>query len=69
MPIRSTPHPASDAPKLRGNTRKRGFTVAVVDENGKTQATVGVTAEGVRDALKKAYEKVSGWQSAAPEEL
>ena len=71
MPIRSTQHPASDAPapKLRGNTRKRGYTVTVTDESGKTKATVAVTAEGVRDALKKAYEKVSGWQSAAPEEL
>lgn len=48
--------------ELKTNTRKRDYRVAVMDSSGKTHATVDVTAEGVRDALKKAYEKVSGWQ-------
>lgn len=54
--------------ELKTNTRKRDYHVAI-SLDGKTVATVTVTAEGVRDALKQAYEKVSGWQGVAPEEL
>ncbi|MBQ1789457.1 MAG: hypothetical protein II008_04715 [Oscillospiraceae bacterium] len=54
---------------MKTNTRKRDYRVAVMDNSGKTHATVAVTAEGVRDALKKAYEKVSGWQGTTPEDL
>ncbi|MGX8703143.1 MAG: hypothetical protein ACSW8H_01690 [bacterium] len=54
---------------MKTNTRKRDYRVAVMDGSGKTHATVTVTAEGVRDALKKAYEKVSGWQGVSPESL
>jgi hypothetical protein len=50
-------------------TRRREYHVAVSDGLGNTYATVQVSAEGVRDALKKAYEKVSGWQRTEPEEL
>lgn len=54
---------------MKTNTRKRTYRIAVMDGTGKTHATVAVTAEGVRDALKQAYEKVSGWQGVTPEEL
>lgn len=43
--------------------------MAVMDSKGKTYATVSVDAEGVRDALKKAYEKVSGWQGVPSDSL
>ena len=46
---------------LKTNTRKRDYHVAI-SLDGKTVATVSVLAEGVRDALKQAYQKVSGWQ-------
>lgn len=52
----------ADEKQLKTNTRKQLYRVAVMDSKGKTYATVNVDAEGVRDALKKAYEKVSGWQ-------
>ena len=54
--------------ELKTNTRKRDYHVAI-SLDGKTVATVTVRAEGVRDALKQAYEKVSGWQGVAPEDL
>lgn len=53
---------------MKTNTRKRLYHVAV-SESGKTHATVAVEAEGVRDALKKAYEKVSGWQGVPADPL
>ena len=54
--------------ELKTNTKKRDYRV-VVQMKGVTITTVAVTAEGVRDALKKAYEKVSGWQQVAPDDL
>lgn len=54
--------------ELKTNTRKRDYHVAV-SLDGKTVATVTVRAEGVLDACKKAYETISGWQKATPEEL
>ena len=51
---------------LKTNTKKHDYRV-VVQMKGVTITTVAVTAEGVRDALKKAYEKVSGWQAVTPE--
>lgn len=51
---------------MKTNTRKRLYKVTVA-EGGKIHATVAVTAEGVRDALKKSYEKVCGWQGVPPE--
>lgn len=56
-------------PDLKTNTVKRDYHVAVTDGHGKNYATVTVRAEGVRDALKKAYEKVCGWQTVPPEVL
>lgn len=53
---------------LKTNTRKRDYHIAV-SLDGKTVATVAVRAEGVRDALKQAYQKVSGWQTVNPEPL
>lgn len=53
---------------LKTNTTKHEYRVAV-QMKGVTITSVAVTAEGVRDALKKAYEKVSGWQRVTPEEL
>lgn len=53
---------------LKTNTRKRDYHVAI-SLDGKTVATVTVRAEGVRDALKQAYQKVSGWQTVKPEPL
>ena len=53
---------------MKTNTAKRSYHVAV-SQGGKVHATVSVTAEGVRDALKKAYEKVSGWQGVSPDDL
>lgn len=54
-------------PIQKNQTVKRDYRITVVDSTGKTQQTVVVRAEGVRDALKKAYEKVCGWQFAAPD--
>ena len=54
---------------MKTNTRKRSYRVAVMDNTGKTHATVTVTAEGVRDALKQAYQKVSGWQGVPADDL
>lgn len=54
--------------ELKTNTRKRDYHVAI-SLDGKTVATVTVRAEGVRDACKKAYETVSGWQGVEPREL
>ena len=53
---------------LKTNTRKRDYHIAV-SLDGKNVATVTVRAEGVRDALKQAYQKVSGWQMVNPEPL
>lgn len=54
--------------EMKTNTRKRDYHITV-SLDGKTVTTVQVHAEGVRDALKKAYETVSGWQKVTPEEL
>lgn len=54
--------------ELKTNTRKRDYHITV-SLDGKTVATVAVRAEGVRDALKQAYQKVSGWQMVNPEPL
>lgn len=54
--------------EFKTNTRKRDYHVAI-STDGKTVATVTVRAEGVRDACKKAYETISGWQMVKPEEL
>lgn len=54
---------------MKTNTRKRNYRIAVMDGAGKTHATVNVTAEGVRDALKQAYQKVSGWQGVPGDDL
>ena len=54
--------------ELKTNTRKRDYHIAV-SLDGRTVATVAVRAEGVRDALKQAYQKVSGWQMVNPEPL
>lgn len=54
--------------EFKTNTRKRDYHIAV-SLDGKTVATVTVRAEGVRDALKQAYQKVSGWQMVNPEPL
>lgn len=53
---------------LKTNTRKRDYHIAV-SLDGKTVATVTVRAEGVRDALKQAYQKVSGWQGVPADDL
>ena len=53
---------------LKTNTRKRDYHIAV-SLDGKTVATVTVRAEGVRDALKQAYQKVSGWQGVPGDDL
>lgn len=54
---------------MKTNTKKRNYRIAVMDGGGKVHVTVNVTAEGVRDALKQAYEKVSGWQGVPSESL
>lgn len=54
--------------EFKTNTRKRDYHVAI-SLDGKTVATVTVRAEGVRDACKKAYETISGWQMVNPEPL
>ena len=56
-------------PLIKMQTRRREYHVTVSDGRGNVFTTVLVSAEGVRDALKKAYEKVSGWQRTEPEEL
>lgn len=53
---------------MKTNTRKRSYKITV-SEGGKVHATVNVTAEGVRDALKQAYQKVSGWQGVPGDDL
>ena len=53
---------------MKTNVRKRMYKVTV-SVDGKVSATVAVEAEGVRDALKKSYEKVSGWQGLPADEL
>ena len=55
--------------QMKTNTKKRNYRIAVMDGGGKTHATVNVTAEGVRDALKQAYQKVSGWQGVPGDDL
>ena len=54
--------------ELKTNTRKRDYHIAV-SLDGRTVATVAVRAEGVRDALKQAYQKVSGWQGVPSNDL
>lgn len=51
----------------KNNTQKRDYIVSVSLGN-KLETTVAVRAEGVRDALRKAYSRVCGWQ-AAPDDL
>ena len=53
----------------KNQTVKRDYHIAVTDGRGKNSATVTVRAEGGRDALKKAYEKVCGWQTVPPENM
>lgn len=53
---------------MKTNTRKRLYKITV-SEGGKVHSTVSVEAESVRDALKKAYEKISGWQGVPAEDL
>ena len=53
---------------LKTNTRKRDYHIAV-SLDGKTVATVTVRAEGVRDACKKAYETISGWQGVPADDM
>lgn len=54
----------------KNQTVRRDYHITIADAaSGKTVSTVQVRAEGVRDALKKAYEKVSGWQKTTPEPL
>lgn len=52
----------------KNQTVRRDYHITV-SLGGKTVSTVQVRAEGVRDALKKAYEKVSGWQKTEVEVL
>lgn len=52
----------------KNQTVRRDYHVAISTE-GKTVATVTVRAEGVRDALKQAYQKVSGWQGVPADDL
>lgn len=54
---------------LKNQTVRREYHITIADAAGKTVSTVQVRAEGVRDALKKAYEKVSGWQKTEVEVL
>lgn len=54
--------------ELKTNTRKCDYHITV-SLDGKTVATVAVRAEGVRDALKRAYQKVSGWQGVPADDL
>ena len=56
-------------PEMKINVRQRDYIVAVNGPDGKVHATVQVHAQGVRDALKKAYEKVSGWQALPADDL
>ncbi len=56
-------------PMQKNQTVKREYNIAVSDVHGTIYTTVQVRAEGVRDALKQAYEKVSGWQMKTPEAL
>ena len=51
----------------KNNTQKRDYIVSVSLGN-KLETTVAVRAEGVRDALRKAYSRVCGWQ-AVPDDL
>lgn len=52
----------------KNQTVKRDYHITIA-AGGKTQATVTVRAEGVRDALKQAYNKICGWQTVDAEEL
>lgn len=54
--------------ELKKNVRKQDYRV-IVQMKGVTITSVSVSAESVRDAIKKAYEKVSGWQAVTPEEM
>lgn len=51
----------------KNNTQKRDYIVSVSLGN-KLETTIAVRAEGVRDALRKAYSRVCGWQ-AVPDDL
>lgn len=55
-------------PEVKTNVRRETYYITVY-RGAKLEQTVQVTAEGVRDALKKAYEKVSGWQGVPPDDL
>lgn len=52
----------------KNQTVRRDYHITI-SLDGKTVATVTVRAEGVRDACKKAYETISGWQMVNPEPL
>lgn len=56
-------------PIQKNQTVRRDYMITVTDAKGKTQATVKVRAEGVRDALKQAHAKVTGWQGVPAEDL
>lgn len=51
----------------KNNTQKRDYIVSVSLGN-KLETTVAVRAEGVRDAIRKAYSRVCGWQTV-PDDL
>ena len=51
----------------KNNAQKRDYIVSVSLGN-KLETTIAVRAEGVRDALRKAYSRVCGWQ-AVPDDL
>lgn len=51
----------------KNNTQKRDYIVSV-SLGSKLETTIAVRAEGVRDALRKAYSRVCGWQ-AVPDDL
>lgn len=51
----------------KNNTQKRDYIVSVSLGN-KLETTVAVRAEGVRDAIRKAYSRVCGWQGV-PDDL
>ena len=51
----------------KNNTQKRDYIVSVSLGN-KLETTISVRAEGVRDAIRKAYSRVCGWQGV-PDDL
>lgn len=55
-------------PEVKTNVRRETYYITV-SRGAKLEQSVQVVAEGVRDALKKAYEKVSGWQGVPPDDL